>query len=81
MQPEYKVRIVADASSLESAFEGISNAPIEVLDRFISGIKSLDELIRIDRDDLTTTAANELRIRLKPSDRFIEFLATLRAGN
>lgn len=55
--------------------------PLELRQRFLQFLESPTELFSFDSELDATGGAGECRIRLKPSDSFLNFLLALRAWN
>ena len=49
--------------------------------RFFRSRKSFAKAIRIDEDLLPASVADEMRVVLQPSDRLVQFLAAMGAGD
>jgi hypothetical protein len=82
------IKIGLDGSAFLTALEELTLlAPAlpkdvgEFLVRLFDAPDLSAQLACIEQDGLTTPGAGELRIRLKPSDRFLVFMAAARAGN
>ena len=77
------LKIHCDLDALDAALQSLSELAehrTEVVQRFLDGIDSFSELVRIDAESLPALGAGQLRIALQPSDRLVEFLAAVRAG-
>jgi hypothetical protein len=74
------VKIACDTRPLEVALASLSdlaNGFDEVVNRFLGGLDSHAQLVRVDEDVGAATGANEVRITLQPSDLLCDFLAAL----
>lgn len=78
------VKISCDSLPLEAALASLTdlaNGSDEVVNRFLSGLDSQAQLVRVDGDVVTGSSANEVRVILQPSDLLCNFLATHAAPN
>lgn len=53
----------------------------ELVEGFLRGLDATSELVRVDFDERAAPSAGEVRVVLKPSDRFIDFLTAAGAGD
>lgn len=72
--------ITTDISPFKSSFEDVAHIPHELVQRFLGGLDSLSQLIRVDTDSFPATGAREIKVILYPSDLLVEFLAAHRAS-
>jgi hypothetical protein len=77
---QHTIKIDAECDELTRLLEQVSelkgDARFELVERFLGSLDSLSELCTVDvLSDSTCT--RDLRVVLKPSDRFREFAATL----
>jgi hypothetical protein len=83
MSNPLRVTVKCDASALQAVFDKLRQAPklsekdAQALSCFLDDPA---QVLCIDVDQLPTSAS-ELRFSLQPTDRFLEFVSALLAGN
>lgn len=84
----YYINMIEDTKEIDEAFDEIKahkerlglDRFLEVFNRFFEGIDPLCQFLRIETDG-SAAGASEVVVTFKPSDRLLELLAALRAGN
>ncbi len=80
---ELRVVLLCDTEAFEAALASlteIAKASPQIIQRFLDGLDSASQLVRVDSDAALAARASERWIKLQPSDLLIEFLATCGAG-
>jgi len=83
------VAVSGDASPVDVILEELGQLyldetePVDSVNRFaetgLLDLRELGQLVGLERDDDSAPGAGQLRILLKPTDRFIQLVAALRA--
>lgn len=84
MQKEYIVKPSCDLSALEQAcseLNGLLLAKPSLSEHLISPFESLSQFIKLDVDGGFALGACDMRVLFKPSESFLNLIATLRAND
>jgi hypothetical protein len=77
----YTIELKAESSAIDAAVEELLALGADAPEIFLHLPENRIELISFRTDDGCPACAGELLVHLEPSQRFLDLLAALRAGN
>lgn len=76
-----KIRLTCKSDAVQALLAELNQAPREVREAFVSGLERGAELFRVELDVSTASLAEEMVVRIEPTEALLRLVPASRAGN